>query len=308
MNKKNILLLGGTGFIGSALLKELKNYTSRYNVLVLVNKTTPGEVLDTFETFQGDMGSLDLSVVERFRPDVIVHMARKRGRGALGRLLAATGGARANRRLITGMKKSNVPPHIIYVSGTLMYGDCGNREVTEEQPLNPASFARQYIRAERPFLREVGRGELPVSMLRPPWVIGGASWFKGYYLDTMRTYGYIPLFGDGENIMSFIDVEDCAGLIEHSVANALPGNNYNLFVPRVAVAQKEFAALLSRISGLPVRALSRREVTEKYGRTVWEAFTFSLNAATIHSRFIDGYRFRYPSVKAMVEKYMENIY
>jgi nucleoside-diphosphate-sugar epimerase len=304
VNKQNILVLGGTGFIGSALLSELKNNSSRYNVIVLVNKTRPGKGLDAFETVQGDIGSFDLSVTERFRPDVIVHMARKRGRGAAGRLIAAIGGARANRRLISYMKNSIVPPHIIYISGTLAYGDCGNREVTEELPLNPAAFARQYIRAERPFMREVGRGELPVSMLRPPWVIGGASWFKGYYLDTMRDFGYIPLFGRGENIMSFIDVEDCAGLIEHSLANALPGNNYNLFVPGAAIAQKEFTGLLSGISGLPVREFSRSVATKKYGRTVWEAFTFSLNASTIHNSFIDGYRFRYPSVRAMVEKYM----
>ncbi len=303
--RQNILVLGGTGFIGSELLATLRSIDSRYNVLVLVNRTDAAVSLEHFETIRGSLGSFDLRAAESFNPDLIVHMARNRGSGALGRLLAAEKGARANRRLLSWMKGREAPPRLLYVSGTLMYGDCGRGSVTEEQPLNPTAFASQYILAERPFIKESAKGGVPVSMLRPPWVMGTASWFKGYYLDTMSRFGFVPQYGDGKNIMSFIDVTDCAGLIELAASSGVPGQNYNLFVPGAAIEQREFASLLSDISGLPLRVFNRSEVRKRYGDTVWKAFTFSLNASTVNKGFIEGYTFKYPTVRSMVEKNLD---
>ena len=110
----------------------------------------------------------------------------------------------------------------------------------------------------------------------------------------------IPLFGDGENLMSLLDVEDCAGLVRHAVRHAKPGRCYNLFAPGACITQLEFAERLSAMTGAEVRKFEAQEIRRRYGQTMVEAFTFSNNSMTQYPEFISGYNFKYPSVEAMI--------
>lgn len=295
-----VFLLGGTGFIGSVLTKQMSASRQTYDLMMLLHRTAPFRELEQINTNTGSLGSFDLSLLDRFRPDSIVHLARMSGRGRLGRFLAARSGARANRRLVSHLKGQANRPHVIYVSGTLVYGDCGESPVDENHPINPIAFAREYIKAEEPWMTELERGELPVSILRPPWIMGPGSWFAGFYLKSIRQHGVVPLFGDGSNLMSLLDVEDCAGLIAHAVKQAQPDNCYNLFAPGACLTQLEFARKLAHTTGAEIRPINVSEIRRRYGQTVLEAFTFSNNCATKHPEFIAGYKFQYPTVDEMI--------
>jgi nucleoside-diphosphate-sugar epimerase len=172
--------------------------------------------------------------------------------------------------------------------------------VDEGSPLRPIAFAREYIHAEAPWMEAAESGALPVTILRPPWIFGRTSWFGQIYLQGIRSHGAVPLFGDGENLMSLLDVEDCAGLIRHAVAHAQPGRCYNLFAPGACLTQREFAERLSRATGCPVRQLTEAEVRRRYGAATLEAVTFSSRMATRYPEFIEGYAFKFPAVDDMI--------
>lgn len=290
-----VFVLGGTGFIGSALMDIFRKNPCRYQVMMLINKHFPHKDLEMFNTYTGDLGSFDLKLIDEFRPDFIIHMARMRGSGTISRQIAARRGAMANKRIIKHLGKSEKPPHVIYISGTLVYGDCGEERVDENHLIKPVSFAREYIIAEKPWMAAIHEKKLSVSILRPPWIIGKGSWFKKYCTGNISSYKTINLFGEGSNWMSLIDAEDCAGLIEHSLRNATPGECYNIYTPGCILRQKEFTERISSITGSKVMQTDREQSIKLYGKTIWEAFTFSLFSSTNHPDFINGYSFKHPT-------------
>jgi nucleoside-diphosphate-sugar epimerase len=298
--RKKIFLLGGTGFIGSALTRQLVANRQEYDLLMLLHRSGRFRDLEQVNTHTGALGSFGLAMLDRFKPDAIVHLARMSGRGGLGRALAAWRGVRANRRIISHLGGMPRAPHVIYVSGSLVYGDCGDSLVDEERPLNPIAFAREYHRAEQPWEAAMRAGNIPVTILRPPWIMGRGSWFAEFYLKSIRSHGVIPLFGNGTNLMSLIDVEDCAGLIAHAVQQAKPGNCYNLFAPGACLTQRDFAERLADQTGAAICRYEASEIGRRYGRAFLEAFTFSNHSATRHPELIAGYKFKHPSVAEMI--------
>lgn len=298
--RKKIFLLGGTGFIGEALTRQLSADRQANDLMMLIHHKAHLQDLEQINTNTGSLGSFQLSLLDQFSPDTVIHLARMSGQGRIGRHLAAWKGARANNRLIDHISRMPSPPHTIYVSGTLVYGDCGHTPVDEDRPISPIAFAREYIKAEEPWMAALRRGENRVTILRPPWIIGKGSWFAGFYLNSIRNHRSVPLFGDGHNLMSLIDVEDCAGLIAHAVRNSNPGQYYNLYVPGACMTQLEFAERLAKATRTEIRKLSIPEIMRRYGRTVREAFTFSNIGSTKHPEFLSGYKFKFPSIDEMI--------
>lgn len=298
--RKRIFLLGGTGYIGSVLTAKLAADRQNNQVMALVHRRAPYRQLEQVNTYTGSLGSFDLSLLDRFQPDALVHLARISGSGRLGRCWAAFQGARANRRIIRHLRSQRSKPHVIYVSGSLVYGDAGEAVVDEASPIRPTSFALEYIKAEQPWMDEAASGDLPVTILRPPWIIGRGSWFAGFYLNSIRQHGTVPLFGDGRNLMSLLDVEDCAGLIAHALQHARPGFSYNLFAPGACLTQLEFAQKLSERTGATIRQLDTAETRRTHGQAALEAFTFSSRISTRHPEFAAGYRFKFPTVDEMI--------
>ena len=299
-DRKKIFLLGGTGFIGTALTRQLHANRQVNDLMMLIHRRAQFRELEQINTNTGSLGSFDLSLMDEFAPDTIIHLARMSGQGTLGRYLAAWQGARANHRIISHLKQKPSKPHTIYVSGTLVYGDCGDSPVDEETPLQPTAFAREYLRAEKPWMDALQKGEVPVTIVRPPWIIGRDSWFASFYLKSIKYHGKVPLFGDGKNLMSLLDVDDCAGLIAHAAKNSVPGRYYNLFAPGAHLTQLEFAERLAKFTRSDIQKFSMEEADRKYGRAVREAFTFSNLTSTKHPDFLAGYRFKYPSVDEMI--------
>ena len=298
---KRVLLLGGTGFIGSHVLAALHRHKD-VRLMVLGHRNIDYQALEDVNLVVDSLQHFDPSWMETFRPDTIIHLARLRGGGPVRRSLTGRRGRRANRRLITWLRKRAPDVHVVYVSGTLVYGDQGEREVDERTALNPVSFAREYVRAETPWMEAQQEEQLPITIVRPPWVVGPGSWFHHHYVFPALKQGAVPLYGAGGNWMTFLDVRDCAGAIVHLAERSEPGRVFNLFTPGQVALQSEFAQVLSDVLGVGVRQVDGDGLRRYRDPAVWEALTFSLRVSTINGEVRSGYQFEVPQWPDMIAR------
>jgi nucleoside-diphosphate-sugar epimerase len=266
---RTVLVLGSNGFIGREFVKELLSNKREDDQFYFINRTLPGQQIEGVHYFTGDFTHFDWASLP-CSPDIIVHFARnssKRGR-KWGRLLASFKGYFGNKRLLNYLSKQHKQCRVFYLSGSLMYGN--NTEiVTEKTPLQPISFAKEYIYAEQPFLTNTTKN-IVVTFVRVPWVLGNGSWFEAFYLKKIKTEQTVPIYGDGSNTMAFILNEDIAKCLVHLLDKP--------FQPVVNLAynyystQSEFSQLIATKVQLSLKTIP----LESFERAIKEAFTSSI--------------------------------
>lgn len=302
-NPEKILILGGSGFLGSALGRLYQH--NAIQIQYLQHQRNLPQDLKPSHVFHGSLLSFDWNQLLHDPPQIIYHSARIPGSGRLGRVFAAYMSASANKRLLRWLGDQSRPPTLILLAGTLAYGSVPDREITEDDPLRPISFARQYHIGEQPILKAAELRKLPIQIMRPGWVYGHGSWFKSFYLQPMIEKKYVPLYGDGENLMSFIHVADAASMIDFIARQGPLGETFNLYCGP-ALKQKEFIAILHNITGLAINYLSLTELGN-WDQAVAEAFQFSLRVGTKHRELYARYRYRFPDLKTGLKSVLENL-
>ncbi len=299
--KKNIWILGGTGFIGQALVKYLSN-SDDYLLHLLVHKTIPYRFLEPFSIYTGSLESFDLSWMEKYPPDFIFHLARLGGSNAISRSISSGKGEKANQRLIQFLLNLKTSPVIVYVSGSLMYGNQKKDSfVNENSALNPVSYAKFYYHAEEPWLKTQLSEQLDIRFARPGWIPGQDSWFRIFYWEPYIRTGKIPLYGDGSQFMSLIYIDDCATQIVKLAEKGKRNQNLNLF-SGPPISQNNFAELLAKRLNAEIEHFPVSKLKMKYGKTVAEALTSSIPLTTNYPELNSSDSFFYPNVPAMLEK------
>lgn len=249
--KKHVLLLGASGFIGKAVYHLLKMNTG-IELSILLRKPDA----DIFEgnIYYGDITNFDWQKLKH-PPQVVVHLARISSKkwARPGRLLAAWKGYFANKRLLRYISGNENFEKIIYVSGSLMYGN-SSRPLDERSKLSPISFAREYIKAELPFIKMLQFQPAKICMLRVPWVVGRGSWLQAFFLNYIQQQQQVPQYGDGKHLMTFIALSDLARCI--AALCSLPFNGVLHAVAEAQSTQVDFCRLLSSMLSLPVVRLS----------------------------------------------------
>ncbi len=290
---RNVWILGGTGFIGEALVKYLAADKSNRLHLVLHKK----KIYRRFEgmnTFTSGLADLDPFWLERYPPDVLFHLARPAGSNSLTRTLRSREGEKANRRLagiLAGLPK---PPVTVYVSGSLVYGNrSSDNPAAEDSVPVPVSFARYYFRNELPWIEAQREDILDVRLARPGWIVGPASWFMIYFwLPYLRT-GRVPCYGDGSQLMPVIHIRDCAAMLDTLARLGSKGSNLNIFTGEV-IPQRDFCSILSRLLDAGTEYIPYHAIRRKYGKTTADALTFSSSMKTLYPELYrktdSGYR------------------
>ena len=298
MNK--ILIIGSSGFIGSRLIKKIKAIDEN-RLMVLLHKNFNFADFEDFDVITSSLTNVNLEHFKRFKPDVIFHLGRLRGVGIFGRLRAAKKGKNANRRMIKYLSKNSMNPRIFYFSGTLVYGNKSSQTADEKSKISPISFSREYHLAEKPWYKESLKSNANISMLRLPWVVGKGSWFYRYYIHIALKHGFVPLYSNGENWMSLIDVHDCCSLALHLSKQSKLFKIINLYNPSLIVRQYEFVEIISEVLDIPVKRVSLRKKMFR-DNAFNEAMRFSLKVNSIHTDLYNNYHFKINDLKELVRK------
>ena len=300
---ENKWVLGATGYVGQLVTHRL--FTQRTNanwtgqLITLGQKTILPWIMERTNFHLFPLRAIPLTLFEKYPPTAIYHCARMAGSNDRSRRIAARKGYRANQRLIQLIKGVQTKTPIVYCSGTLMYGntvDC----VNEDSALLPIAYARAYEYAERPWVKAAETGNMDVRIARPGWILGPDSWFEHFFYKPALRSGKVPIYGDGNQFMSIISVEDCAGQLTHLMEQGMPNQSANLFGFE-PIKQKEFAVLVAQYLQITTMKISASETKNKFGTTVFEALTSSTPVTTKHEHWRSAYEPLHKDLKALVE-------
>lgn len=227
----NILVTGGTGFMGTYLVPVLLSQGHKVRLLVR-NKEKAHRLFGCeCELVNGcieDKNSLE-GICDGI--EIVYHMAALMGHDSPSRQ-AFEKFRRVNvegvQNIIYESKKSSVKK-FIYISSTAAVGLQKTVKINEEtecRPYTPYQVTKR--EAELLILQEAELNQFPAVIVRPSMVYGPG--FKGDFLTIARVCrtGFFPKIGRGKNLSPALYIEDLAEALTRFIDNGKTGEIYLL--------------------------------------------------------------------------------
>src|SRR3569623_290711 len=236
-----ILVIGGTLFIGKALVKRL--LAADHEVTVLHRKAEHpfGRRVHNARADRNDAAKEKAARAgQRF--DAAYDLAYDWERGTTGPQVEACAKA--------------IPGDIsryIFMSSVAAYGDGLNH--AEDDPLASEAHTNPYVRnkasSERALFRMYHESKFPVVTMRPPFVYGPENPFyrEAFFWDRLKAGRPIIIPGDGDRLMQFVYVNDLvAGMLASMEEPGAVGEAFNIANTR-ALSQLEVVRSFARAAG-----------------------------------------------------------
>ena len=215
MNRDGVMLLGGAGFIGTALAKRLLLENIPVHVVGRGNETLLAELLPMCGT--------------------VVHLASGTTPGSSARHPEMETGNMALTLKLLSLLQTQPPTHLIFFSsGGTVYGNPAVIPVTEDSPLTPLSYHGAGKAAQEVLCRTLTLVGHAVTVLRPSNAYGpGQTLRHGFGLvRTLLQHAQVgtalEIWGDGENVRDYIYVEDVVEATLRLIRRPQDCGTYNL--------------------------------------------------------------------------------
>ena len=294
-----ILVSGVSGPIGTALLPPLK--TRGYEVTRLVRGTATGA-----DQIPWDPGKpIDPETVSGF--DAVVHLE---GESIVGRWSdekkkkirdSRVAGTTARAEALAQAKDK---PHVFACSSAIgYYGDRGSEVLNEHSAPGSGFLPEVCCEWEAATQAAVHAGIRTVQM-RTGIVLSPKGGALGKMLTPFKL-GVGGKIGDGQQWMSWIDVQDMVGAIHHVLKGDLLQGPVNMVAPK-PVTNAEFtqtlASVLSRPAIFPVPAFIVKAAFGEMGETV----LLGSQRVEPTQLVMSGYPFRFSTLRASLENLLNH--
>ncbi|MCY1020074.1 SDR family oxidoreductase [Pyxidicoccus sp. MSG2] len=251
-----VFVTGATGFIGSAIVREL--HTAGHQVLGLARSDKAAELLARagVEVHRGELSDLDSLTAAARACDGVIHTAFIHD---FSQYLA---NAEIDRKAVEAMagalEGSNKP--IVVTSGTAGHPP-GRTSTEKDAPRDPAG---PRAASEVAVLKTAGRGVRASVVRLPPSVHGqGDHGFVPALIDIARRTGIAAFVGDGANHWPAVHRLDAARLFRLALEKAAPGSTFH-GVAEEGIPMRAIAETIGQGLGLPVRGISADEASAHF--------------------------------------------
>ena len=251
---QNILVTGGSGFLGISLVRRLVAEGFRPRVLD-VNDPKEPELEGSIEFFKGDVRDARL-VAEACRDvDTVFHLAAAvlptRGKKAYTSINAG-----GTHNLLEASLQLHVK-QVVHISTSAVFGVPRQMPVTEDSEFRPMGYyGNAKFQGEGEIRRFRGKG-LRVSILRPRTIVGTERLGIFHILfDWIKRGKRIPIIGSGDNLFQFISARD---VVEASLLAAKEESNddFNIGAEEYSTVRSDLESLVdhagsgSRLVSIP---------------------------------------------------------
>jgi nucleoside-diphosphate-sugar epimerase len=234
-------VIGGTLFIGRALVKELLHAGHEVAVLHRKNRHNFGKKVANIMADRNDPEAMKRALAGK-NFDVVYDNVYDWEHGTTAAQVEATARACGN----------NLHRYI-FMSSVGAYGDGLNHH--EGDALAPDDHHEAYVRnkamSERALFRMHQRNGFPVVTLRPPFIYGPGNPFyrEAFFWDRLREGRPIILPGDGRRLMQFVNIKDLvAAALKVMDIPDIEGHAFNIANPR-PLTQMEAVEGFARAAG-----------------------------------------------------------
>ncbi len=275
-----VFVTGATGFIGSALVKELLD--NGHEVLGMARTDDGAAKLSAAgaKVHRGDLADLDSLRRGAAQADGVIHLAYLHGmghmsfgtrlgvllggspRGIVGRFAAA--GAGADRKAIdvlgSALAAAGGPLVVAFPTMTLASGHL----VTEKEAPDPTSPGAARSGSEVTTLALASHGVRASVVRIPPTVHGdGDKAMVPRLITAARKKNTAGYAGQGTNRWSAAHKQDVARLFRLALENGSAGSRYHA-VAEEGVPMRSIAELIGKRLGVPAKSLTNEEAASHF--------------------------------------------
>ncbi|MCS5714370.1 NAD-dependent epimerase/dehydratase family protein [Herbiconiux sp. CPCC 205716] len=249
-----ILLTGATGFIGSAVLRQLRD--QRRDVVALVRSSSAVEAVEALgaRAVLGELTDREIVTHLALESDGVIHLASPGDESS-----APTDDAFVT-AVLAGLEGSDKP--YVHTGGIWVFGE--GAAITEDSPLDPPALTSWRVPVEARVRSAVG---VKTTIIAPAVVFGNSGGIPNLIVESPRTSGDAPaleLIGSGEQHWTTVFVEDLAELYVLAFDLAQAGSYYigasgqNPTVRELTEAAAQAAGLDGRVEASTVEAAHER--------------------------------------------------
>lgn len=251
--KTSVLVLGGTGFIGQALVRKLREAGQGVRLVARDPRSVSKELLELgLDVVRGDLG--DTASLEAALPGIeqVYHLARGYGESWEDYL---ANDVEPTRRFAEACVQHGVK-RLYYTSSISIYhAGRSAGTITEQTPPHPGVlrtnlYSRAKVEIEKILLELHGEKGLGVVIFRPGVVLGRGGNPLHWGIAAWPFSSVPRLYGDGSGMLPIVLVDDCADAMVNALDTpSIEGQSFNLVGEQLLTAQ-EYLDELERHAGV----------------------------------------------------------
>lgn len=205
------LITGGSGFLGVALARKLKELKYDVRVYDLVkSKRLP----DDIEFIKGDIRDMEKLKSATKDVEVIYHLSALIPQRRKKEDIMTAVNVDGTKNALNCAVENNVK-RFVYTSSVQVYGKFESviKENAEKNPIG--IYAKNKLESEKICLEYFKKYNLGVSILRPPTIIGPET-DERYILSMLsivKNNGILPVIGNGRQKYNAIHISDCVDAV-----------------------------------------------------------------------------------------------
>lgn len=200
--------------------------------------------------------------------------------------------------LLAALGQGILPRHLVYISTTGVYGDCGGAWVNETRPLNPQSArSRRRVAAEQQIRQWAARTGVSVQIVRAPGI------YAAERLPLERLQQSLPaILAEQDSYSNHIHADDLATIVRATLRYGKPNRMYQAS-DGVEMKMGDYFDIVADAFGLPrPPRCSRAEVQLRVSPAMWSFMNESRRLSNQRMTQELKVKLTYPDVHSTLQK------